>query len=287
MGLQRLSEPTRRLYRLVHRAAKKKALEAESGKLAKALGKAFAAQGRALVKGLLPYQDTFVSEASREWERISLGYGMRRLHEALADDLVNGLFEKAAQETEKDFTDPLQEAESKMLQAGAKLILGELGYGLNFRLKNPRAVAYLEQHGGELIKGINEVTREEVRRLLSQASENGWSYSKVTRELTKLYDDFAVATNGTITSRAELIAVTEAGNAFEAGNFIPIQDLMDSGVGMEKQWDSTHEDDVCEECAGNNAEGWIPADEAHQSGDMTPLAHPRCECDEFYQVKGA
>jgi hypothetical protein len=34
----------------------------------------------------------------------------------------------------------------------------------------------------------------------------------------------------------------------------------------------------CEVCEDNEAQGWIPEDEAFDSGDMEPEAHPHCLC---------
>jgi hypothetical protein len=53
----------------------------------------------------------------------------------------------------------------------------------------------------------------------------------------------------------------------------------ESGIVEGKEWilGSEHDDD--DECDDNVNDGVIPLDEAFSSGDMEPLAHPKCVCD--------
>jgi len=76
-----------------------------------------------------------------------------------------------------------------------------------------------------------------------------------------------------------MVAVTEIGNALEAGSAITAKELQDAGLVMEKSWLTVGDDRVCsEECELNEAQGWIPLDEPFASGHMHPLAHPACRC---------
>ena len=52
----------------------------------------------------------------------------------------------------------------------------------------------------------------------------------------------------------------------------------ESGVVVGKQW-ITSQDEGCPECQANMDEGVIGLDEAFESGDTEPPAHPNCECD--------
>jgi len=56
------------------------------------------------------------------------------------------------------------------------------------------------------------------------------------------------------------------------------QRLQSAGLPMLKSWLTVGDDRVCELCAGNEAVGWIPVDDAFPSGHMHPLAHNCCRC---------
>jgi hypothetical protein len=155
--------------------------------------------------------------------------------------------------------------------------------------------SYLEAHGAELVKQINETTREHLRHVVNHALDNGWSYKKTALAIQKRFAGYydpgswwnfdAPRPQGHISSRAHLIAVTEAGNAYEVGNFIVTQDLADSGIKTEKRWSTIGDNRVSEGCRENEAEGWIPSEQNHVSGHAHPLRFPGCRCDEMYRVK--
>ena len=83
-----------------------------------------------------------------------------------------------------------------------------------------------------------------------------------------------------------LVAVTEVGNAYEAGTAGTIRQLEQTGLAMEKSWLTVGDDRVDDECAGNEAAGWIPATAAFPSGHDRPLAHPACRCTLLFRRAG-
>ena len=115
---------------------------------------------------------------------------------------------------------------------------------------------------------ITESTRDMLRSDIAKALDEGWSAGKLKNELA---DNYAFSED-----RAENIARTELTNADIQGNMIAYKE---SGIVEGKEWvlGSEHDDD--DECDDNVADGVIPLDEAFSSGDMEPLAHPRCVCD--------
>ena len=56
--------------------------------------------------------------------------------------------------------------------------------GLSWDLANPLAYQYLEQHGAALIAKINDETRQTIKKLLLQASDESWSYQQTARNIT-------------------------------------------------------------------------------------------------------
>jgi len=231
--------------------------------LEKAMAKAFAAQGAKLLGKL--------SEA-----RIQEAYGLR---EADGFDWEKA-FDVTANQTVADFVDPIVSAVEESLMAGAEALTKDLKLDTSFDLKNPRAVKYVKSRGAENVKGINETTKDQLRTLIGNAVEDSKSYTEITKLIRQVFSDFSQY-------RARLIAVTEVGNGYEAGNRILIDDLIDGGLEMEKSWLTVGDANVDPECADNEAEGWIPVDQAFGSGHDQPLAHPNCRCTCLYRRKGS
>lgn len=233
-------------------------------RLEKDMAKAFKAQGSAFLKGFGRLQGKF--------------------KESISDDDWVGIYDDVAKTTEQLFINPIQRAVQLSLAAAAEELIGELDVDYSFTLKNPRAIAYVEEHGAALVKGISETTRGYIRTVIRDGVDSGWSYNRIAEELTSRFSDFAVGRpQDHIESRAHLIAVTEVGNAYEEGNTIVINDLVDAGLVMEKSWSTVGDDKVSDGCKANEREGWIPVDEEHQSGDMHPLRFPGCRCTELYR----
>jgi len=188
-------------------------------------------------------------------------------------------------DVEQKTTDELQQIvkgiEGDALVKGANQLAGQLKFDAKttFSLSNPRAVEWMRKNGGSLsyIKDIQSTTAESLKRVVTTGLDEGWSYNTTAREIQKLYD-------GPISrQRAQLIAVTESARAYEAGNHAFAQSIEDDGVNMEKQWTTSHDDRVSDGCATNEADGWIPINEAHTSGDQEPPRFPGCRCYEQYR----
>lgn len=207
-----------------------------------------------------------------------------KFQEALADDDWVGIWDDVAKETVKYFLNPIQNAVQLSLMSAAEELIGELEVDYSFSLKNPRAVAYLEDHGAELVKGINATTRDYLKTLITEGVDGGWSYNRMAKAITDRFADFAVGRpQEHIESRAHLVAVTETGNAFEAGNAIVANDLKAAGLKMEKKWSTIGDDRVSDGCRENERAGWIALDEEFPSGDMHPLRFPGCRCTVLYR----
>lgn len=160
---------------------------------------------------------------------------------------------------------------------GGQQAASVIGGGLSFSLKNPRAVEYLAGYGAELVKGINQATRDAIRKILVDGIGNGDSYQKVAKAIRDQFDEFSV-------KRARMIAITEAGNGYAEGNLIMARTAQAQGIAMEKAWQTAGDERVDpESCLPNEEAGWIPLEDAFPSGDQRPLAHPLCRCDLLYR----
>jgi hypothetical protein len=237
----------------------------------KGLGRAFATQGR------LYRQGSKVLESSRAVQAGSLREAWR------VDDWLL-LFDRISRETQVLFAEPIQSGAATAMEMAAAGLIAELGADIAFSLTNPRAVLYLQEHGYGLISQIDAVTRGNIATIVDNGVREGWSYNRIADEISSLYSEMAIGKPQLhIDSRAHLIAVTESGNAYEAGNVIVAQDLQDAGLMMEKKWLTVGDERVSDGCTSNEAEGWIPFVQPFSSGHMRPLRFPGCRCTALYR----
>jgi hypothetical protein len=153
-----------------------------------------------------------------------------------------------------------------------------------FNLRNPRAIAYLEEHGAEQIAGIDETTRVAIRYILLQGRKEGWSHDKVAKAITERFEEFGAPTpHKHLHTRAHLIAVSETGNAYEEASFQAAMQMAEEGLPMEKMWMNAGDELVSEACLANTAVGWIPIDQPFPSGHMRPLRYEACRCTALYR----
>lgn len=259
-----LFTPLTRFLEAATAAQKWRVVRPMERKLQKAMRKAFTAQGEAFLDGFADERGKF-SEALTQADWLQI-------------------FDKAAALTYNLFLDPLEATAIAGLTAGASAVIADLDIGIAFNLANPRAVQYLNQHGAQNVRGINDTTRSYLQTVITQGVDEGWSYQKMAKAIKDRYAEFAVGVpQQHIRSRAELIAVTESGEAYEAGSEMPVRDLQDAGLRMEKSWLTVGDKRVEQHCLDNEAQGWIPFDEAFSDGSMRALAHPACRCSTLYR----
>lgn len=117
-------------------------------------------------------------------------------------------------------------------------VLDFLGAGGNLEVTTDPAVEYLREHGAELIREINETTREKLRETLAEGFEAGESVPDLA---TRVEDVFKDATR----NRAEMIARTES---LRASNFGSVEAYRQSGVVEAEEWLTAKNDRVCPFC---------------------------------------
>jgi hypothetical protein len=237
------------------RVRRERALAPLERRLARRVADVFRLQQRALLRRLAAYRSLYPTP----------------LREALSaadwEPLLSGVF--AA--TQLVFRRALAGVLGLAARLGATTTLGDLGVSLSFSLANPRAVAWLRAHAAERVTLIDDATRDQLRDLLVRAGAEGWAYTRTTKEIRATFAGFT-------RERAQLIAVHEAGEAYQHGNLMAAQEVADTGTAMEKAWQTAEDDRVEPECRANAAAGWIGLGDAFPSGHQRPLAHPRCRC---------
>lgn len=152
-------------------------------------------------------------------------------------------------------------------------------------LPNLRARAYAKKHAAEAVTQINDVTRKEIARIVSDGVKSGSSYNDVAKAIKSKFEEFAVPSpQKHIPNRAVLVAVTELANAYCEGNAQVGDYLQSNGVKMMKAWQTLEDDRVSDGCKENEKAGWIPIDKEFPSGHMHPPRFPGCRCDFMQEI---
>lgn len=189
------------------------------------------------------------------------------------------LFDEALEPTRERMTRTISGYVQLGLDAGAGAVAAVAGITGAFTLLNPAAVGYADDYAALRVARINDVTRQGIRRLVGEAVGDGWSYQQLAGAIRETYAGFHTPRPQLhIRDRAELVATTEVGNAYEAGTIGGGRQLEQAGLAMEKAWLTVGDDRVDPDCAANEAAGWIALSAAFPSGDDRPLAHPACRC---------
>ena len=152
-------------------------------------------------------------------------------------------------------------------------------------LPNLRARAYAKKHAAEAVTQINDVTRKEIARIVSDGVKSGASYNDIAKAIKSKFEEFAVPSpQKHIPNRAVLVAVTELANAYCEGNSQVGDYLQSNGVKMMKAWQTLEDDHVSDGCKENEKAGWIPIDKEFPSGHMHPPRFPGCRCDFMQEI---
>jgi hypothetical protein len=266
-------------------AVKWRALAAPHKRVHKAVRRVFLLQGEQLLEAA----NARAQEAARA---LPVGVGLLGpLREAsLSQAGWLAEWDTVAADTADLLVEPVQLAAEAGMAAGAAELARQLEIDTGFDLTNPRAVEYLAEHGAEYVTGINETTRERIRTIIKEGAAEGASYTEIANRIGEIFREFAgpanvvsVLLDNVQRSRAELVAITELGNAYERGTRILIDDLVAGGLEMEKQWWTVHDERVSDGCQTNQDAGWIPVSDAFPSGHQQPLRFPGCRCTCLYR----
>lgn len=145
--------------------------------------------------------------------------------------------------------------------------------GGSFDINNIYSKNYSENRAGELMRGVAETTRKEVRSIFAE----GWQNSNSLKEISeKIQEKFA----GFASWRADLIAMQETSFAYEVGRADQFAKLSkDTGITGWKRSQSQGDDTVRATHRQNELDGWISNDEEF-SGTLTMHAPHgfRCRC---------
>lgn len=182
---------------------------------------------------------------------------------------------------------------------------------LTFDVLNPRAVAFVTQHTGELIKQVSDETVAAVKDIVQRAFEvGGHPYQQAktiqghiglterqsravvnlkARQLeagvTQERADWQAEryAGRLLRDRAELIGRTETINAASQGQRETWREMADAGVldpdEWEREWITTPGDRTCIPCLEMDGKR-APIFGTYENGSDGPTLHPACRCSE-------
>jgi SPP1 gp7 family putative phage head morphogenesis protein len=180
---------------------------------------------------------------------------------------------------------------------------------LTFDVLNPRAVSFVTQHTGELIRQVSDETIAAVKDIVQRAFEQGghpYQQAKMIQGHIGLTERQSRAVENLkarqleagitqeradwqaeryagrlLRDRAELIGRTETISAANAGQQESWQQAVDAGLidpdEFEMEWITTPDDRACQECLDLDGER-APIGGVFPGGLTGPPAHPGCRC---------
>lgn len=140
--------------------------------------------------------------------------------------------------------------------------------GMDYTLTNAEAAKWAKRYVGELIKGVDDTTKQVVRSAVREFVETpGFTIGDLMRQLP-----FSE-------QRAMTIAITETTRAYAEGQMLAGQALKEEypDVRIVKTWFVNNDDLVCPICAPLNGVS-AGLEESFPGGIQQPPAHVNCRC---------
>ena len=226
------------------------------------MARAFRKQGAAFLKAMGKYKGQFAEAASPK-------------------TMANAF---SSTPTWAEMTKAMQDAIGEGLEAGGDGLMDALDIpaddltGFGFDVMDPEAIKYARETAADRVTKINDVTKERMRALITQATEEGWGYGRLAGQIKGRFD-------GMTSARAKRIASHELRDAYENGQRIMIDRLEKHGLPMETKWLTAGDSRVRDEHRASQAEGWQDVGHTFASGSENPPTDPGCRCTSLYRRK--
>lgn len=140
---------------------------------------------------------------------------------------------------------------------------------------NQAAIDYAKQRAAEMVsvdgeKNLIDSTRATIRDVIVQGLEDNIGADAIAEAVQE--------STAFSAERAELIAKTEIAMANGAGKFNGWKAAESTGVELQKFWQTSNNDNCCDDCQANEDASPVPLGESFPSGDDSEPAHPNCQC---------
>lgn len=156
---------------------------------------------------------------------------------------------------------------------GVDLVSAMFTIGLDYTLINTEAAAWARTYGYELIKGINETTKQALQSAISSFVETPGFTIRDTMNMLPFNED-----------RAAMIATTEITNVYSQANQMAGEELAKEypDVKVVKTFYTNNDDRVCFLCGPLDGQT-VDIDKSFihpetKAEFMNPAIHPRCRC---------
>jgi SPP1 gp7 family putative phage head morphogenesis protein len=124
----------------------------------------------------------------------------------------------------------------------------------------------------DMMAGLDAARISRVLTYEETLLENGYSAADAER-MTRTF------ARRELNARSQVIARTEMRRSVESAQRETEKDL----GAREKEWVTSRDDKVSEQCDADHQAGWLPVDEAFPSGNQEPPGHPNCRCTLNYR----
>jgi phosphohistidine phosphatase len=257
--IKEAKQPARGLQHERHQAV----LAGAKTKLKKVFSGYFHSQGKAILNAVKPHIQRTIDQFTE-----AAGKGKR-----FADTLLPASVTPLRYEVTRAETEDYDAAITHAITGAGKVLAADLN--TEGTLSDDVASNYLRDNSlSKLTGGFSDTTLDRLRNAVADAWDAGGSFDQITGAIQDTMEGFS-------DFRAEMIAQTEANDAYNAG-----RSAMADELGMEEKSWETQSGNPCDVCLGNEGDGWIDIGEDFSSGDDEPTAHPNCECSLNYR-KGA
>ncbi len=144
------------------------------------------------------------------------------LYKLGASDDASKIFDKQKEnEALRKKVSPFMELVAKKSGQAA---IDQIGLDLEFNVNNPRVQTMLNEFSNRIV-GINDKSYEDVRAILQEAYDNGWSIKEIQNSLEDKFSEFSA-------DRSKRIAITEMNGAVNGAS---IEGYREAGV-EKKEW---------------------------------------------------
>ena len=169
---------------------------------------------------------------------------------------------------DSEFAAEMTRAIAAGMIGGVNLLQQMINIGMDYTMTNDRAYDAAKTYAYDLVRGINETSRDAISRAITSFVETpGMTIGDVINRLP-----FNSA-------RAEKIAITEVTRAYATGQRMAGEDLQKEfpSVKVVKTWLTNNDDRVCEICGPLDGKE-VELDQTFDGGISEPPAHVNCRC---------
>jgi len=139
--------------------------------------------------------------------------------------------------------------------------------GVSFEIPpDPSSLEFLEGYQLDLIKGVSEDMKKEIKRVIRDGLVNGKGTRQIAKDLKHIFDARKWRLNA--------IARTET---MRASNYGRYEAWKKSRVVIGKEWVTAFDDRTCPECAASDGDQ-APLEKPFRNGVLMPPLHPNCRC---------